>query len=215
MAEKYEIAIICYKEIYDKIKKISYLNVQSLNAHYEDVSVDNAINDSDMIGVGETWLEKNELINLEGFSGYFANFGKGKGQAGFTKLDLMSEPEIVSTISYSAVFFKTSNFNIIFLYLSENYPKNSVFALLENWIAEDIPTAVMGDVNENIFDKSKFQEFMASKNFLQMIQEPTYIKGSLIDHLYVNEPMKKRNVFSEVNCCPYSNHDILSLYFPK
>ena len=121
----------------------------------------------------------------------------------------------MSTISYSAVFFKTSNFNIIFLYLSENYPKNSVFALLENWIEEDFPTAVMGDVNENIFDKSKFQEFMASKNFLQMIQEPTYIKGSLIDHLYVNEPMKKRNVFSEVNCCPYSNHDILSLYFPK
>ena len=197
--------------------KISYLNVRSLNAHQEDVSVDNAIIDSDIIGLGETWLEKNELINLDGFSGYFANFGKGKGQAGFTKLDLVIEPEIVSSISYSAVLFKTNNFNIIFLYLSENYPKDSVFTFLENWIEEDFPTAIMGDVNENILgkSKSKFQEFMESKHFHQMIQEPTYISGSLIDHLYINETMKKRNVFSEVNCCAYSDHDILSLYFPK
>ena len=41
--------------------KISYVNVRSMKAvdgHREDIRTDNFLMDSDMIGLGETWLEK-------------------------------------------------------------------------------------------------------------------------------------------------------------
>ena len=88
--------------------KISYLNVSSLNAHWEDVSIDNEINDSDVIGLGETWLEENKTVDLLNFAGYFANFGRGKGQAAFSKMQLSCQPEIVASSQFSAILLKTS-----------------------------------------------------------------------------------------------------------
>ena len=66
--------------------KISYLNVRSMKAadgHAKDVAKDNFIMDSDIFGLGETWLEEDQEVQFEGFSGYFANFGSGKGIAGY------------------------------------------------------------------------------------------------------------------------------------
>lgn len=194
--------------------KVSYLNVQSLAAHHHDVCNDNVINDSDIMGLGETWLDKNGVINFDGFVGHFASFGRGKGQASFTKLDLISEPEIVATEKFSAIRLQTEHFCVIFVYLSQNYNKNSVFTLLNEWIEYPIPTAILGDVNENL-ENSKFEKFMESKGFQQMIQKPTFKEGSIIDHLYVNDAMITKGVFSEQNCCYYSDHDIISLYIEK
>ena len=195
--------------------KISYVNIQSLNAHYEDALIDNELNDSDIFGLGETHLHETHFINFEGFIGHFANVGKGKGQAAFTKMKLLSEPENVASDTCSAIFLRTIHFNIIFLYLSKNYNKNSVFTLLENWMKESTPTVVMGDVNENILENSKFEKFMKTKGFHQIIEKATYIDGSIIDHLYINELMQKRNCFHEQYSNYYSGHDAISLYIPK
>ena len=195
--------------------KISYLNVRSLIAHYEDVITDNEINDSDIFGLGETHLAANAAVSFDEYSGYFANFGKGKGQAAFTKIDLLSTPEIVATQHYSLVFLKTMHFNIVFLYLSQGYSKDAVYPILDSWIDSRVPTTIMGDVNENLLEKSSFEKFMKSKGFSQMITQPTHIGGSIIDHLYVNEAMKYKVFFFEQNCCYYSDHDIISLYIKK
>ena len=83
--------------------KISYLNVRSMktaNGHAEDIANDNLIMDSDMLGLGETWLEQDQKKNFDGYSGYFANFGNGKGVAGYSKLELVSHPEIFRSESY-------------------------------------------------------------------------------------------------------------------
>ena len=202
------------KDKIDSHWKISYLNVANLIAHHEDVVVDNEINDSDIFGLGETHLAENSAVSFDNYAGYFANFGKGKGQAAFTKIDLLSEPEIVATKNYSLILLKTSYFNIVFLYLSQECTKDNVFTLLNNWINNETPTTVMGDVNENLLD-SCFEKFMKSKGFSQMITKPTYKYGSTIDHLYVNEAMKQKNIFCEQNCCYYSEHDIISLYIKQ
>ena len=104
-----------------KVWKISYLNVRSLNAHCEDVRKDNFLIDSDILGLGETHLKEEEVVPIDEFFGVFANFGKGKGVAGYTKMDLQAEPCIVKSNSYSAILLKTHHFTIIFLYLSSNY----------------------------------------------------------------------------------------------
>ena len=102
--------------------KISYVNVRSMKSadgHREDVRSDNFIMDSDMFGLGETWLEKDNKVEFDGYSGYFSNFGNGKGVAGYTKIGLESSPETVSSETYSAILFKTNQFHIIFLYLRD------------------------------------------------------------------------------------------------
>ena len=203
------------KDKIDSHWKISYLNVANLIAHHEDVVVDNEINDSDIFGLGETHLVENAAVSFDNYAGYFANFGKGKGQAAFTKIDLLSEPEIVATKNYSLILLKTSYFNIVFLYLSQECTKGDVFTLLNNWINNETPTTVMGDVNENLLENSRFEKFMKSKGFSQMITKPTHKYGSMIDHLYVNEAMKQKNIFCEQNCCYYSDHDIISLYIKQ
>ena len=195
--------------------KISYLNIQSLIAHHEDMVNDNSINNSDMIGLGETWLEKGTTIEIENFQGHFANFGRGKGLAGYTKLKLVEIPGIVSSKTHSAISLKTSQFQIIFLYLSKDYDKEVVYNLLNMWINEDIPTAIMGDMNENALKKSKLVEFMTSKGFVQLINETTFIQGSVIDHIYINQAMQKKSFFTKVDSCYYSGHDIISLYIEK
>jgi hypothetical protein len=195
--------------------KISYLNINSLNAHYKDMSNDNAINNSDMIGLGETWMERNTTINIENFQGHFASFGRGKGAAGFTKMALIEEPGIVASKTHSAVSFKTSKFHVIFLYLSSGYDKEAVSKLLDKWIHNDVPTTVMGDMNENILSKSKLELFMKSKGFTQLVKEPTYIQGSVIDHVYINQAMEKKNVLTKINSCYYSDHDVITLYIKK
>ena len=103
--------------------KISYLNVRSMKSvdgHREDVRSDNLLMDSDMFGLGETWLENDNKVEFDNYSGYFANFGNGKGVAGYTKIGLNCPPETVSSQTYSAIHFKTSHFHIIFLYLSRD-----------------------------------------------------------------------------------------------
>ena len=105
-----------------RLWKISYLNVRSMKSadgHRQDVRCDNFLMDSDMFGLGETWLENDDKVEFDGYSGYYSNFGNGKGVAGYTKISLESPPETVSSETYSAILFKTNQFHIIFLYLRD------------------------------------------------------------------------------------------------
>ena len=104
---------------------------------------------------------------------------------------------MVASKTYSAVSFKTTEFQIIFLYLSSNYDKEEVFKLLNNWIHRDGPTATMSDINENIMNSSKMEAFMISKGFSQIVKKSTHIQGLLIDHIYINQPMKEKKRFEQ------------------
>ena len=208
------------REQRSKVWKVSYLNVRSLKSsdgHREDVAADNLIMEADLFALGETWLEKDCQVHYSGFSGHFANFGNGKGIAGYSKIELIEVPKSMSSETYSAILFKTKYFHTIFLYLSSNYKKDDLFYLLELWIEKDMPTAVIGDVNENLgkLRKMPFSIKMASWGFEQLISEPTCQTGSLIDHIYINNAMKAQGISTVIDAAYYSDHDIVSLCIPK
>ena len=121
----------------------------------------------------------------------------------------------VTSSSYSAIHFIVQEFNVIFLYLSQDYQKEPLFNILDSWIDENTPTAVIGDINENLYEHSKFEKYMETKGFQQMIKRPTFEKGSILDHIYVNKPMMEKNPFTEQPSCYYSDHDLISLYISK
>ena len=200
------------KEKRSKTWKISYLNVRSLNAHLLDVEKDNFIMDSDLLGLGETWLDGEETRPLNGFKGSFANFGKGKGVAGYNKMNLVASPEVVNSKFYSAILFQTLKFDVIFLYMSNDYNKQEVFNHLEHWLQTGKPMALMGDVNENALENSAFETFMRGKGFYQMVDRPTRESGKLLDHIYVNDGMDDIGFTTHVDACYYSDHGIVSLY---
>ena len=208
------------KEKRDKNWKICYLNVRSMKSsdgHRVDVAHDNILMDSDMFGLGETWLDKDKKVEFDNYNGYFSNFGNGKGVAGYSKLNLTRKPEIVSTETYSLISFRTFHFIIIFLYLSSNFKSDDLFGLFDNWIKKDVPTSVIGDVNQNMlnFKKGSFNRKMMSIGFTQLINEPTCDTGSIIDHVYVNEAMQAQSIFTEIDPVHFSDHDIISLYIEK
>ena len=139
-----------------------------------------------MFGLAETWLEKDHEVHFDTYSGYFANFCNGKGVAGYNKLNLICQPETVSSKPYSAILFKTHEFHIIFLYLSSNFNKTDLFALFDTWIENDMPTAVLGDVNENlgVLKITPFHKKMCSLGFEQIMKNVTCDTGSILNHIY-------------------------------
>ena len=56
---------------------------------------------------------------------------------------------------------------------------------------------------------------MTFRGFHQLIRQPTFTSGSVIDHIYVNDAMQALNISTETDAAYYSNHDIISLYIPK
>ena len=73
----------------------------------------------------------------------------------------------------------------------------------------------MGDVNMHFTEDCKLQKFLQGKGFSQLIKEATCDTGSLIDHIYANEDLRKLGILTE-QCSEYfTNHDVISLYIPK
>ena len=117
--------------------------------------------------------------------------------------------------TYSAIHARTEKFDTIFLYLSSDCNKEDICGILESWIDNNTPTAIMGDVNVDFTTSSKLIKFLQKKGFQQMIQRATFDAGSLLDHVYVNKPLKKLEISIEQSAAYYTDHDIVTLYIKK
>ena len=85
------------------------------------------------------------------------------------------------------------------------------------WIEKDVPTALMGDVNENlgVMKIRPFNKKMSSLEFEQLIKNVNCDTGSTIDHIYVNKSMILKGITADIDAAYYSDHDIISLNIPK
>ena len=113
------------------------------------------------------------------------------------------------------MYLKADKFELIFLYLSDGFNKEDLFNLLERWINDKTPTAVMGDVNWDFYEDCKMKKFMETKRFHQLIEKATCDTGNLLDHIYVNEALMSLKVTSQQSAAYYTDHDIISLFIPK
>jgi len=201
--------------------KISYLNVRNgIKCHYGDVSIDNYLLSSDIFAIGETCLEPEETVKFTGFNEHFASHGNGKGVAVFSKMECTNSSVVNSFSSsiFSAIHFRTIPFDIIFVYWSSGcttIENTEVLNLLEKWIVNERPTAIMGDMNSNFSENCRLNIFLKQKGFEQQVKEATCETGSLIDHIYINEELKKLNLQAEKSAAYYSDHDIITLHISK
>ena len=195
--------------------KVSYVNVRSLRSKKSQISNDNYLMDADIFGLGETHLAKEELIDFENFTGHFASSGKGKGTAAFSKVPLCNNPQTIVEENYSMIMMKTESFTVVFVYLSKDYDELGLFNYLDNWITFEQPTAVIGDVNWDYSQDTKMKDLMRQREFFQLIEKPTFDRGTLIDHIYINKPLREKKSSTEQVSAYYTDHDIISLFIPK
>ena len=186
----------CEKSFFnDKSFLIGYINIRSLRPHLQLLLQEENMLQCDIIGLGETWLNSNDEVEVPSFFSACVNNGRGKGIASLTKEQPKMKEEINEQF-YSMIKFQIGNKIIIFVYISKEANSGDYIKDIENLIANsNYPTVLIGDVNWKATQQSHpMYKFMTSKNFTQLVQEPTHIHGNTIDHVYVNTPMKALNV---------------------
>ena len=114
----------------DNFWRISYLNVRALKGKIMDVSKDNSLMDADVFALGETWLEPGESVSFDGYEGHFANHGKGKGVAAFSKMK-STQLNSVTSDTFSVITLRTEKFDTIFLYISSENANFCLFLVLK------------------------------------------------------------------------------------
>ena len=198
---------------------ISYLNVNRMLPHKEDISTDSWLMNSDIISFGETWLKPEQKVCFEdqGYKGIQVNTqnANGKGLASFIKKKHEAFWEKFASEKYSAILTKTKSVDVIQLYLSKDFDWNELHQILEKWIIQDKDVAIIGDTNINYLKKSHyFIEFLKSKNFTQLVEKSTHEDGGLLDQIYVNLSLQKKKPFYSQRCVYYSDHDEIVLHIP-
>ena len=190
---------------------IAYVNVRSLNLHWQDVMNDHDMMKCDVIGLGETWLKPNDIniIDAHPFTLDSIDIGRGKGLASLTKKCPADTMKIFSE-KYSILLQMVESIKIIFVYFSQNATTAKCIEDISNLLgSSEMPTILIGDTNIHyIPDKNHpLKNLMESKNFKQLIKEPTHLEGHIIDHVYANQPMLKLglNIFQKPVI--FSDHD--------
>ena len=65
-------------------------------------------------------------------------------------------------------------------------------------------------------DESDFIKAYLEQDYQMIVQEPTHISGSLIDHVYIHKDLFKRyEITALVQSIYYSDHDAIQMKFKK
>ena len=196
---------------------ISYLNINRLEPHYDDLILDDLFMKSDVFSLGETWLQplQNRSFEDYGYEGLQVNIGDGKGLLACAKRRHFFRSISSSSDNFSAILMETENIDVIFLYLSQQFNWKKLKEVFDLWIKKDKAVAVMGDLNIDFLDGTHtLMTYMKKNGFTQLIQKPTHEKGNLLDHIYVNAALLQMQPYSSQRSCYFSDHDIIVLHIP-
>ena len=196
---------------------ISYVNINRVIPHLDDVKNDEKFMRSDVFSLGETWLQPDDSVSFEdeNFLGSQVNVGDGKGIMAFAKIKHNANTTTYFCETFSAIYMETATTDVIFLYLSNKFDWLMLKDLFQSWINPQKCVAVIGDVNIDFIDEDhQMFWFLKEYGFSQLIEKPTHIRGGLIDHIYVNKVLIQKNPFTSQRSVTYSDHDIIVLHIP-
>ena len=196
--------------------KIFSLNCQSLQGKISHIQNDKIVIMSDVICLSETWLLSDENTDNIQIDGYFlcANgVGRGKGIATYFRQNIFQHVKDVKEKYYQITKLKSESLDVISVYRSQEGSIDQLLDTLTSIIDWQKATLVCGDFNVcyNQHRSNKLIETLENHGFKQLVQEATFIKGSLIDHVYLREC----GTSTAVDCCLYSpyycamDHDAL------
>ena len=186
--------------------------------HLEDVKQNSTLMSATILGLGETWIDQDTTVDLPDFQGTFVNVRDGQGLAVYTKGQVKTLQ--ASENGLSAIKVHVQSIEVIFLYLSNGVAQQEwakVKRILQTWINPHCPTVIMGDMNWHWTKESTqaMKVFLEDEGFSQLSKRSTHDQGNCLDHCYINrEVLKLGPHHFETESSYFSDHDILTLYFP-
>ena len=193
---------------------IGFINIQSYMAHLEDLLQDPYLMSCDILGLGETWLNPGEEMEIKGFKTYFGNGGRGKGIAAAHKKEIVSSVQIIVQTNFSLIFLSFEPVMIIFAYLSQGASYAEVVKEFKNHLTPSSQAIILGDMNfEWQTENNYFTDFMRASGYQQLVNEPTHDCGRVIDHIYISPSLNVNNLKMEKRSVYFSDHDAIFVKF--
>ena len=105
------------------------------------------------------------------------------------------------------------SFKILLIYRKQSQSIHSFREILTYLIQSNSPDIILGDFNINFLseDSSYFLDLMNENSYIQLVSEPTYMLGSLLDHIYVTSTMRTSVLDVKVHPIYFSDHDAVTL----
>ena len=171
--------------------KVSLLNINRLRSKLPDLAADQLILKSDVICLGETWLESDEVdlaLSLPGYQLTLNSAGPGKGVATYYRADELSFKTNVKTEKAQVTKLSSANLDVINIYRSAGATDLDLVTSLGQIIDQTRLTLIVGDLNLCYVKKrdSLFLKYLDSLNFKQMTPKATHIAGGTLDLVYSN-----------------------------
>ena len=201
------------------------LNVRSLRKHTIDVVNDFRLLQSDILCLTESQIPLE--YDCEDISSMFSNHHLhfNNSQHKYESLAFCFHNEVVllshymmpgsSLIAILKPSFSRRAFRLLLIYRSPSSNKSQFFDKLEKFLnsqKEDIDI-ILGDFNINAadFDHEETSSCLSSSYNL-IVNEPTHLSGSVLDHIYVNKKIFKHLKY-DVNLISvnFTDHDAVSL----
>ena len=92
----------------------------------------------------------------------------------------------ISTTDIRKDSFSHDITRVMLLYRSPNSPLTSFYNTLENELSDSFIDIALGDFNTDILNNININLNNVLSNYTLLVNQPTYISGSLLDHVYVN-----------------------------
>ena len=205
--------------------KISLLNVRSLKKHAIDIKHEKSITESDLIFMTETQLANNseEVENILAPLSLHTNNSDdhiySNTAAAYSKnqILLLSTYEIPGATLYNIKYYMLDfPLNIILLYRQQNLQNDDFLYKIRHLRGTvDKTHIILGDFNKNYFtEESDFIREYLEEEYEMIIQEPTHISGSLIDHVYIHNDLKSLlEIKTFIHSIYFSDHDVIHIKF--
>ena len=191
------------------------LNISSLSKHFIDLKLDNYAQNSDNICVVETWLdpEKHNIsnFNIPEKSFEHVSLGRGKGCGVYSPADKnFTSINKVMKNNYQILSMTDERVQIVLTYLSSQCPIAEVVTELQLILKPDKKIIIMGDFNFDKSEKNPLTKYLATKEMVQLVKNPTHDKGRCLDHCYVPQELMDKVVIKQYSPY-YSDHDALCI----
>ena len=111
----------------------------------------------------------------------------------------------ISVVDIRKHSFSHDILRVMLLYCSPNSPFTSFYNRLENVLSDSFIDMVLGDFNIKILSSINVNLNNVLSKYTLLVNEPTYISGSLLDQVYVNNDSLQNFLLNKI--------EIVSIYF--
>lgn len=227
MRENHSIKHAENRKIDENSFTFTLLNVRSLPKHAIDIKCDKSIMESDILLFTETQLtaepDATVIKTLNPFSLSCNNMSADKysniAAAFGESVTLLNDFSVASASLYtvSKCSFLESHINIMLLYRKNNLRQEDFLHTIRYLRDQtDIPHIILGDFNVNALNAE--ENFLSHylNDYKMIVDSPTHISGSLIDHVYVHrELLEHVTADTLVHCVYFSDHDAVKVRLKK